>query len=317
MRFKILVFVLTLALLAGTFLSAYWFYDNIDQPERLVEKQLQRRQQEARSGPEPDPSASSFETAMEMLSAGELEVAHEQLTRLLKVYPKSPRVAEVRRILGEMNLDRLFSRSPMPGKRDYTVKAGDSLARIERGSLTTIPFLMRLNNLSGLSLQPGDRLVYQPLEFELEARVAEGVLTVRQKAAAGLDPIFFKEYALTSVVLPPNFPKVMKTQIQEKVAWWGDRKIQVTDPKYAFARKQLVTTGRPGRPGVVLRGESERVVVEAGAADGSGGAVAGAAGGLGGKKGGGAGGQGLFLGDGDVEELATILRVGTPIVIRR
>ena len=222
---------------------------------------------------------------------------HEQLNRLLKVYPDSPWESEARRMLGEMNVDRLFSRSPMPGKRDYIVKSGDSLAKIEKGSLTTIPFLKRLNNLSSLNLQPGDRLVYQPLEFELEVRLADEVLTVRQKAAAGLDPIFFKNYRLTAVVVSPAFPKVLKTQIQEKPAWVGDRKVLATDPKYAFARKQLLTTGRPGRPGVLFRPDSERVSVPAGGVT----AVL----------------QGIFLDDGDLEELSTILRTGTPVVILR
>ena len=297
MRFKILVFVLTLALLGGTFLAAYWFYDTIDQPERLAEQQLLRRQQQTNKGPAPDPSAPSFQKINDALAAGQLEDVHEQLNRLLKVYPDSPWESEARRMLGEMNVDRLFSRSPMPGKRDYIVKSGDSLAKIEKGSLTTIPFLKRLNNLSSLNLQPGDRLVYQPLEFELEVRLADEVLTVRQKAAAGLDPIFFKNYRLTAVVVSPVFPKVLKTQIQEKPAWVGDRKVLATDPQYAFARKQLLTTGRPGRPGVLFRPDSERVSIPVGGVT----AVL----------------QGIFLDDGDLEELSTILRTGTPVVIMR
>ena len=297
MRFKILVFVLTLALLGGTFLAAYWFYDTIDQPERLAEQQLLRRQQQTNKGPVPDPSAPSFQKINDALAAGQLEDVHEQLNRLLKVYPDSPWETEARRMLGEMNVDRLFSRSPMPGKRDYIVKSGDSLAKIEKGSLTTIPFLKRLNNLTSLNLQPGDRLVYQPLEFALEVRLADEVLTVRQKAAAGLDPIFFKNYRLTAVAVSAAFPKVLKTQIQEKPAWVGDRKVLATDPQYAFARKQLLTTGRPGRPGVLFRPDSERVSVPTGGAS----AVV----------------QGIFLDDGDLEELSTILRTGTPVVILR
>jgi LysM repeat protein len=297
MRFKILVFVLTLALLGGTFLAAYWFYDTIDQPERLAEQQLLRRQQQTNKGPAPDPSAPSFQKINDALAAGQLEDVHEQLNRLLKVYPDSPWETEARRMLGEMNVDRLFSRSPMPGKRDYIVKSGDSLAKIEKGSLTTIPFLKRLNNLTSLNLQPGDRLVYQPLEFELEVRLADEVLTVRQKAAAGLDPIFFKNYRLTAVAVAPTFPKVLKTQIQEKPAWVGDRKVLATDPQYAFARKQLLTTGRPGRPGVLFRPDSERVTVPTGGVS--------------------AAVQGIFLDDGDLEELSTILRTGTPVVILR
>jgi len=319
MRLKILIFVLALAFLAGTFLAAYWFIDNVAKPRLQAEAALERLEEEAASRPPPDPAASSFEKAIEALEAGEIEVAQDQLARLLKVYPNSPRVPEVRRMLGEINLDRLFSRSPMPGKRDYIVKPGDSLARIERGSLTTIPFLKQLNNLSGLNLQPGERLVYQPLEFELEVDLTASTVTVRQKAAAGLDPAFFKEYTLTAAVLPPNFPKLLPTRIQEKIAQLGDRKLLSSDARYAFATKRLVTASRPGRAGLMFRPESDRTAAQAAAtppaspdqpppastADQPAASRTPPA------------PIGLFLDDSDIEELATILRIGTPVVIRR
>lgn len=313
MRFKILVFVLASALLAGTFLAAYWFYDTVDRTERVAVDKLNRRIREVATQPAPDPAATSFARAMEAVAAGEVDSAHDQLTRLLKVYPSSPRVPEVQRILGEINLDRLFSRSPMPGKRDYIVKPGDSLARIEKGSLTTIPFLMQINNLPGLGLQPGDRLVYQPLEFEVEVDASRSSLTVRRMAAAGLEPEFFKKYALTAVVLPPNFPKTLKTQIQEKAAWLDGGKISVTDPKYTFARKRLTTTSRPGRAGLVLQSESERPRPSAAPAAPDAAATATATA----SPPPSAVSTGVFLDDADMEELTTILRVGTPVVVRR
>jgi peptidoglycan/LPS O-acetylase OafA/YrhL len=54
MRFKILVFVLALAFLAGTFLAAYWFYDTIDRPEQQAERP-ERRAREVATLPPPDP----------------------------------------------------------------------------------------------------------------------------------------------------------------------------------------------------------------------------------------------------------------------
>jgi hypothetical protein len=335
MRFKILVFVLTLAFLAGTFLAAYWFYDNVELPGRDAETQLHQRIEQAAREPAPDPSAASYQKAMEALEAGQLESAHEQLNRLIKVYPSSPHVPEVRRILGEINLDRLFSRSPMPGKRDYIVKSGDSLARIEKGSLTTIPFLKQLNNLQGLNIQPGERLVYQPLEFEVEINLSDSTLTLRQKAAAGLEPAFFKNYALTEVRLPPNFTRtgqILKTKIQEKIAWYDGGKLLPSDTKYSFARKRLVTAGPSGRPGLVLRPAVD-LTDPAGEEKSSGQKKeAGEKGGEGKSRGeeasGAAAGStegaarppvlfGLFLADSDMEELSTILRVGTPVVVRR
>ena len=327
MRFKILVFVIALALLGGTFLAAYWFYDTIDRPERRAEDELKRRVREVATLPAPDPAATSFQKALDALTAGEIDSTHDQLTRLMKVYPSSPRLPEVRRILGEINLDRLFSRSPMPGKRDYIVKPGDSLARIEKGSLTTIPFLKQLNNLTGLNLQPGDRLVYQPLEFEVEIDLGTSMLIVRQKAAAGLDPVFFKEYPLTGASLPPNLPKTfktIKTQIHEKVAWYDGRKLLPSDPKYSFARKRFVTTGTPSRISPMLRPEIDRLdppqpppePARAAAAPAPGAAASGTAAPAP-REAAPAAIHGIFLADADMEELSTILRVGTPVIIHR
>ena len=202
MRLKILIFFLTLALLGGTLLAAWWFIENIHQPEQRVDEQLKQREQDAKTGRLPDPSMPTFTKAVESLTRGELDAAHEQFTRLLAIYKDSPNTAEAKRIIGEINMDRLFSRSPMPGKRDYVVKPGDSLSKIEKGSLTTIPFLYSLNHLTTTMLQPGDRLVYQPLEFELDLNLRHKTLTVNRRGTADPASAFFKEYAIARVQLP-------------------------------------------------------------------------------------------------------------------
>ena len=169
-------------------------------------------------------------------------------------------------------------------------------SKIEKGSLTTIPFLYSLNHLTTTVLQPGDRLVYQPLEFELDLDLGQKTLTLNRRGTADPSSAFFKEYAIARVQLPPGTPKSLKTQIHEKPAWLGEKKIGPTDPKYAFARKWLITTSRPGRPGLILRPLSEHDA---------------------------AAGQssedkplfGFFLDDGDLEELNTIIRPGTPFVL--
>ena len=107
-------------------------------------------------------------------------------------------------------MDRLFSRSPMPGKRDYVVKPGDSLIKIEKGSLTTIPFLYSINHLSTTMLQPGDRLVYQPLEFELDLNLGQKTLTVNRKGTADPVSAFFKEYAIARGPTPAGNAEVIE-----------------------------------------------------------------------------------------------------------
>ncbi|MGI8604053.1 MAG: LysM peptidoglycan-binding domain-containing protein [Verrucomicrobiales bacterium] len=300
MRFKLLVFLLAAAFLAGTFLTAFWYYQNVDQPQKLAEAQLKQKDRQAALGAAPDPGQNVFVKAVEALRQNQPQEAREHLLRLTKIYQDSPRCRDARRILGEMNMDRLFSRTPMPGKHDYAVKPGDSLLRIEKGSLTTIPFLNRLNNLSGTVLQPGDRLVYQPLEFEIEVSLPQKTLTVRQKAPSGKTFEFFKDYPVTSVNLPPGIPKTLQTQIQEKAAFIGEKKIPSTDLHYQSARKWLQCSTRAGRLGLLFRPQSERKSSPATSAAGSDDLT-----------------YGIFLEEGDIEELNTIIRPGTPVAVHQ
>ena len=258
MRLKILVLFLAVAFLGGTFLSAWWYYHNIDRPQQAVEAHLKKKDSQTARGLGPDPGQSLFLRAIEHLRAGQVPEARDQLLRLVTTYTDSARFRDARRILGEMNMDGLFSRNPMPGKHDYTVKSGDSLIRIEKGSLTTIPFLSRINQLSGTMLQPGDRLVYQPLEFEIHVNLRENLLTLNQKSPSGQTFEFFKDYAITSTNLPPGMARSLKTKVQEKAAFIGEKKVPPTDSQYHFARKWLQTTSRAGRIGVLFRPQSER-----------------------------------------------------------
>jgi hypothetical protein len=300
MRFKILVLFLAVAFLAVIFLAVYWYYENVDQPQQHVEQELKQKERQVKSGNFPDPGQHVFAKAIELLRQHDVDGAHEQLLRLTQVYHDSSRYRDARHILGEIHMDRLFSRNPMPGKRDYTIKPGDSLFRIEKASLTTIPYLNRLNNLSGTVLQPGDRIVYQPLEFEIEVDVPAKVLTLNQKVPSGQNFEFFKDYSIVDVHLPPGTARTIKTQVQEKAAFLGDKKVAPIDSRYVFARKWLQTTSRAGRIGILFRPQSEReAALESRKPDDDDLTY------------------GIFLEDGDIEELNTIIRPGTPVSLKQ
>ncbi len=298
MRFKILVFFLAAAFLGATLLAAYWFYENVDKPESQAREQLKKREKQARTGEGPDPGQAIYAKGVELVKSGDLEAAREEFTKLMRVYKDSARAADARQALGEMNMDALFSRNPMPGKRDYTVKPNDSLTKIEKGSLTTIPFLVRVNNLTNLTLQPGDRLVYQPLDFELELSLKAKRLTLNQRPPGGSAFQFFKDYAVTGLNMPPGYGKATETKIQEKTAFLGEKRVAPTDARYLQAKKWLQTTGRAGRLGLLFRPQSEREAAQASRKEGEEDVT-----------------YGVFLNDVDIEELNTVIRVGTPVRI--
>jgi LysM domain len=307
MRFKIVIFFLAVAFLAGTFLTAKWYIENIDRPEIEAQAALQKREAQSKKGKGPDPGLAVFDKAIDLIREKELEPARERLTYITKIYRDSQRYADARRVLGEMNIDRLFSRNPMPGKYDYTVKRGDSLLGIAKGSATTIPFLIRLNNMTGSTLQPGDHLVCQPLDFQVELAISERRLTLGQRDAATKAFVYFKDYQLTDVNLPSHaMPrKPSETKISQKIAMievnGQDKTIQDSDPRYPFSRKAIATQGKvQGRAGFMLRPMSARPMSEEEKRASGGEDI----------------NYGLFLADADLEELHTILRLTTPVLIK-
>lgn len=286
---RILASLFALVVLAGTVLGAYYIYRETWLPEK--QRTAEVRTLLSSEAPKADPGKKQFDHAMDLIRQGDLEAAKRLLTEITDVYQDSSRYADSRQVLGEMNLDRLFSRAPMPGKLEYTVARGDSLHGIAKRFRTTLAYVRRVNNLLGSIVHPGDRLVVYPLDFSLLVDLGSKQLTLLKEGR------FFKEYAIAGLHLPyPSLPE--HTLIGDKPAWVNNKKIQPTDERYAGARKWLQTAGKPGRPGLVFcpPPKAQPAVDGASAAPAPEEPPA-----------------GIYLHDADIEELSTLLRVGTPV----
>ncbi|HUK81224.1 MAG TPA: L,D-transpeptidase family protein [Verrucomicrobiae bacterium] len=90
--------------------------------------------------------------------------------------------------LGEIDALVLFSPTPAPEKVDYTVEAGDSLAKIAKKFGTTIELIKQSNNLSRDMIRVGDRLRIYQGKFAVEVSKTENTLTLTD------DGKFFKRY---------------------------------------------------------------------------------------------------------------------------
>lgn len=288
---RILASLFALVVLAGTVLGAYYIYRETWLPEK-------QRTEEVRSllsteAPKADPGKKQFDHAMDLIRQGNLEAAKQLLTEITDVYQDSSRYTDSRRVLGEMNLDRLFSRAPMPGKLEYTVSRGDSLHEIAKRFRTTLAYIRRVNNLLGSIVHPGDRVVVYPLDFSLNVDLGNKQLVLLK------DGRFFKEYAITGLHLPyPSLPE--QTAIGDKPAWVDSKKIQPSDERYSAARKWLQTTGKPGRPGLVFCPPPKAAPAGDGAQAAPAPTPAEPP-------------AGIYLQDSDIEELSTLVRVGTPV----
>jgi LysM repeat protein len=244
-QLKLLLFLIVLGITLGSMATAYYIYDKILQPEKAIQAEMAGMKKT--DMPRIDPGAKRFEVAVEQIKQGRINEGRELLNKLLQQFPDSATCAEAKRIIGEINLDELYSINHKVGKKDYIVQPGDSLALIASKQGTNMDMLVRLNGLMGITLQPGDHLTLVPLDFSVVVDVSDKTVTLRRKS--GDKEYFFKEYRAVDLRLPPSMKVPAEMEIKGKSAVSDGESVLSTDPRYVDAEKWL-----PGsRAGVVLR----------------------------------------------------------------
>ena len=244
-QLKLLLFLIVLGITLGCMAAAYYIYEKVLRPEKLIQQEMAAIKKV--DLPRIDPGAKRFEAAVAMIKEGRVPEGRDALYKLLKQFPGSATCVEAKRIIGEINLDELFSTDPKSGRKDYIVQPGDSLALIAGRQDTTIDMIVKLNGLMGTVLQPGDHLALVPLEFSLDVDVSNKTVTLFRNV--GDKRYFFKEYQARDLRLPPGMKVPVEMEVKGKSASLDGRSVLSTDPRYVEAEKWL-----PGsRPGVVLR----------------------------------------------------------------
>jgi LysM repeat protein len=280
-HFRIIAALIALSVLAVTVLGAYYVY----REKILPEKELKTEVAQILKAPAPkiDPGKKIHEQAMDLIRRREMDAAREKLTEIIEVFRDSEHYSTAREVLGEMNLDRLFDRRPMPGKLEYTVAPRDSLNALAGKFRTTINYIKRVNNLMGTMIHPGDRLVLYPLEFEVEVDLEKKRLTLLKDAR------YFKDYTIVNHHLPVT-KLARETMLGESYGKVGDRNIPPHHADYTGAPKWLQTAGRGTRAGIIFCPEPPD------SADGTPPSP-----------------PGIYLSREDMEELSTLLRPGVAV----
>ena len=218
-----------------------------------------------------------FLEAMEHMNAGDVVAAHKKLSQLVTTYDDSESYADSRRILGEINMDQLLSDVRTAGKIDYEVVSGDSLNRIASRQKTTVDYIMLVNGLSGLTLQRGDRLLVSELDFKVTVNLGDKTLRLEKDDKA------FKDYPiqLARGVRPTD------RKLESRSAFHDGRAVSVGRDGYIGSEKWL-SCGI----GVIIGPYTSETRDDEDL-------------------------RGIFLDGADMEELYTLLRVGTPVRIRK
>lgn len=226
-----------------------------------------------------------FAEARDLLATSELAAARPKLVQIVNFYPQTRSAAEARRILGEMNLDRLLALSEPSNKQVHKVVRGDNYLNIAETYESTLDMIMFLNGLDSLSgLQPDDELVVMPLNFRLIIKPdAETV-----ELWSGDE--YVKEYLVEKMGSDLLWRR-SKSKISGKAGYLDGRRVlprRLDD--YRASIKALSLDGLP----IELRSVDE--LAEDGDVTNM---------------------QALYFKNADMEELAMLLRVNNEVVIRR
>ncbi|GEP44105.1 LysM peptidoglycan-binding domain-containing protein [Brevifollis gellanilyticus] len=244
-QLKLLLFLIVLGITLGCMATAYYIYDKVLKPEKAIQQEIASIKKV--DMPRIDPGAKRFEVAIEQIKQGRINEGREALYKMLQQFPDSATCTEAKRIIGEINLDELFSINQKAGKKDYIVQPGDSLALIASKQGTNMDMIVRLNGLMSTVLQPGDHLTLIPLDFSVDVDVSNKTVTLYRNV--GDKRYFFKEYAAVDLRLPPGMKAIAEMEIKGKSAVADGKQLLSTDPRYVDAEKWL-----PGsRAGIVLR----------------------------------------------------------------
>ncbi|MFO1482290.1 MAG: LysM peptidoglycan-binding domain-containing protein [Verrucomicrobiaceae bacterium] len=237
-QLKILVFLITVGLVAGTLSIAWWFYTNVLLKENQLERDIAAMKGKDR--PVIDPGAKRFEAAIDLIREGKVEEGRDALYKLRQQFPDSGTCAEAMRIIGEINMDRLFSATNTAGKKDYIVQPGDSLNLIAGKHGTTVDSIIRLSGLMSFNLQPGDHLTIIPMDFSLGVMVSKKQVILFRQVGDKSYP--FKFYQAKDIRLPPGARLPMEMEIAGKTALYDGKQVAPTDPAYIDADKSFPGT---------------------------------------------------------------------------
>jgi LysM repeat protein len=244
-QIKLLIFLITVGLVAGTLGMGYWVYTNILLKESQVEQDI--ASMKGKDRPRIDPGVRRFEAAVELIHNNKIEAGLDALYKLRQQFPDSKTCPEAMRIIGEINMDRLYSPNSTAGKKNYIVQPGDSLNLIANKQGTTVDSIIRSSGLMSFNLQPGDHLTIIPMDFHLGVSVSKKQVMLLRKV--GEKEYLFKTYEAKDIRLPPGMRLPVEMMIAGKNSIYDGKPVLSTDLNYANAEKWIAGT----KSGVSIR----------------------------------------------------------------
>jgi LysM repeat protein len=216
--------------------AAFFSYDLFVKPERKIQ---QEKSGEIPVEPLPDVSLPDFQAAAKLRQEGKLIEARDALLALLQKFPTGQHVEEAKDLLGQVNVEMLFTDYRSPEKQEYVVRSGDVLAKIANKTKTTPELIMRTNNLTNPMLRVGQRLLISHPDFSIFIqRKAQTVILLNHGN-------FFKRYHVKVVKLSAKQPPRITTHVAEVMAWKGGKRVGFGTKEWAGSTR-WVRLAQPG-----------------------------------------------------------------------
>lgn len=193
--------------------------------------------------PPPDPTVPDFNKIVEMQKAGKTAEARAAFSDFVERYPESTKLNEAKNRLGEINTKLFFSNEMTPDKEVYVVKPGDVITRVANKAKTPPELIMRMNNLSGIMLRVGQRLIIAKTNFSLVIDRKDRKVVLRE------DGKFFKQYSMRAEPAGQGAKKATPTsgrqpkiegKVADKVAWLDGSRVTFADKGFENADHWIV-----------------------------------------------------------------------------
>lgn len=255
---------------------------DVPSPQAETEKTAEQAPDASASGPT---DRALLAEAKQLQAEEKWQPAREKGLAALDVAQTDATRSEAEAIVGAASMELLLTPRPMPEKTEYTVQPGDSLGKIANQFGTTIELILKSNKVRGTVIQPGQRL-----------RVFSGKWVVRVNKTRNdlvltLNDTFFKRYRVGTGEYA-NTP-VGEFKIVDRIpqpTWWhpDGRTIPFGDPENLLGTHWLALNIK----GYGIHGTWEPDTIGKQSSMGC-----------------------VRLVNSDIEELFTILPVGTPVLI--
>lgn len=249
--------------------------------QQKIERALKKKaEQGVRSDNEPGEKA--FQRAKELLAMESMAEAEEKLKYIVSFYPSARSAAQARRILGEINVDRLLDPGFKERKKTIKVKSGDSYTAIVNRNHTTLDSLVHLSQLKNAdprALRIGQKLTVMPLDLRVVIDTRRKTLTLWRGGE------FVKEYPVLKISYKGK-KDVNRLKLGPVRGWYRDRLYPSHSEYYRASSKVILLSDKS----LSIRA----LPVDDGADFGF----------------------GFYLAPADIEELPLLLRPGNDIEIR-